>query len=98
MPRKALFAIDIQNALASDPMTRVPHAERLKDAGAKILASARAIIDKHTSQGKTSPILIIVVQHEEPEGGELVRGTEAWELVFKPRDVADEELVAKTHG
>ncbi|KAL2209992.1 isochorismatase hydrolase [Sarocladium strictum] len=98
MSRKALFCIDIQYALALDTDTRVPHAERLLAASAKVLEAARAIIDQHASQGKPSPILIFVVQHEEPEGGELVRGTKAWELAFEPRDVADEVLVAKTHG
>jgi nicotinamidase-related amidase len=90
----ALFVIDIQNDLATDPKTRVPHAERIRAAGDKILATARGIL-----QGKTEnpPTVIVFVQHEEkPESGPLLRGSEPWKLVFEPRGDGPEILVSKT--
>lgn len=98
MPRSALFVIDIQNELARDPETRIPHASRICSAGDKILAAARDIIDSHRAAGRPSPSSIVFVQHEEtPEDGGLVRGTDPWRLVFEPRrGVEDEILVGKT--
>lgn len=90
----ALFVIDIQNDLATDPQTRVPHAERIGTAGDKILATARAIL-----RGKTEnpPTIIVFVQHEEaPESGSLVRDSEPWKLVFEPQEDGAEILVSKT--
>ncbi|KAG7284563.1 hypothetical protein NEMBOFW57_010941 [Staphylotrichum longicolle] len=89
----ALFVIDIQNDLATDPNTRIPHSARIKAAGEKILAAARAT--KNIPQ--SGPSTIVFVQHEEkPESGSLVRGSEPWQLVFEPRPGAStERLVAK---
>jgi nicotinamidase-related amidase len=89
----ALFVIDIQNDLATDPETRIPHSERIKVAGEKILSAARAV--KGTPQA--GPSTIVFVQHEEkPESGPLVRGSEPWQLVFEPHPGAStERLVAK---
>lgn len=98
MSRSALFVIDIQNELARDPKTRIPHAERICSAGEKILATARGIIDSHRAKGQPSPSTIVFVQHEEkPEDGGLVRGTDPWKLFFEPRQgVKEEILVGKT--
>jgi len=95
-PRSALFVIDIQNDLATEPSTRIPAAERLTDAGTNILASMRALIDAYRGKGALSPFVILVVQHEEPDGI-MKPGSEAWKVVFPPREgVAEESLVAKT--
>ncbi|AEO67464.1 uncharacterized protein THITE_2144817 [Thermothielavioides terrestris NRRL 8126] len=93
----ALFVIDIQNDLATDPQTRIPHAERIREAGAKILSTARAIINAQRASAEELPAIIVFVQHEEePENGPLVRGSEPWKLVFEPDDAApSERLVAK---
>ena len=94
--RIALFVIDIQNDLATDPKTRIPTAERIRTAGNRILSTARAILDRCRADktGSPPPALIVFVQHEEePESGPLVRGTEPWKLVFEPRDGVDEELL-----
>jgi nicotinamidase-related amidase len=99
MSRTALFVIDIQNDLATLPQTRIPHAQRIRDAGTQILAAARGYIDRHTAANAATPPLlaIVFVQHEEPpESGALVRGSEPWKLVFEPRDDASEMLVGKT--
>lgn len=94
MSRTALFVIDIQHALASDPSTQIPHAARIVDAGIRILAHSRALIGKSHTCGSTPDLEIIVVQHEEtPDRGNLQRGSRAWELVFPP--LADEYLVSK---
>lgn len=98
MPRSALFVIDIQRELAYDPKTQIPHADRIRSAGEKILSAARGIIDQYRTAQKQSPSVIVFVQHEEkPDQGTLVRDTEPWRLVFEPRDgVQEERLVAKT--
>ncbi|KAK4149141.1 Isochorismatase-like protein [Chaetomidium leptoderma] len=84
----ALFVIDIQNDLATDPETRIPHAERINTAGQKILSVARAILE--AQQGQTPAIFF--VQHEEkPEDGPLVRDSEPWKLVFEPHAHAHRE-------
>lgn len=97
----ALFVIDIQNDLATDPETRIPHAERILEAGVRILAAARATIAAapRASTG-TAPTTIVFVQHEEkPTQGPLVRGSEPWKLVFEPDAAApSERLVAKWTG
>jgi nicotinamidase-related amidase len=96
--RTALFMIDIQNDLATDPKTRIPHAKRVIDAGTAILAAARGVIDAQRNAARTPSGLIVVVQHEEaPEEGTLVRGSEPWKVVFSPREGNEDEiLVAKT--
>jgi len=96
MPRTALFVVDIQNELAGDPQTEIPHAARIRAAGDKILSAARNLASS-APEGK-QPALIVFVQHEErPEQGTLVNGSEPWKLVFNPHDGAkDEILVAKT--
>lgn len=94
MSRSALFVIDIQGELAIDPKTRIPHADRIKSAGDKILAAARSIIDSFRDKGEQSPSIIVFVQHEDET---LVKGSEPWKLMFEPRDgVNEESLVAKT--
>lgn len=96
--RSALFVIDIQNDLATDEATRIPHAARIRSAGDEILSVARKIIDSYRVRQEKSPSIIVFVQHEEtPESGPLVCGSTPWELVFNPRpDVPEEILVAKT--
>ena len=86
----ALFVIDIQNDLATDPTTRIPDSERITTAGRQILSAARGVANPSTG----TPELIIFVQHEEkPEDGPLVRGSTPWGLVFEPQP--GERLVAK---
>ena len=81
----ALFVIDIQNDLATDPETRVPHSQRIRAAGEKILATARTILAAQDGKPGSPRSVIVFVQHEEQPGdGPLVRGTEPWELVFEP--------------
>ena len=94
MSRTALFCIDIQHALASDPSCRIPHALRVVEAGTRIIANTRALIERSQTHGSNSALEIIVVHHEEtPEKGNLQKGSKAWELVFPP--LADEYLVSK---
>lgn len=102
MSRTALFVIDIQHALASSPSSRIAHATRIIDAGTAILAQSRSLIEQSRTRGSSPDLEIITVQHEEtPEKGNLQRGSEAWSLVFPPRntappgDSADEYLVSK---
>lgn len=94
----ALFVIDIQNELAIDTQTRIPHADRIKASGETILSAARSVIDSYRDSEQTSPSIIVFVQHEESlEEGTMVRDTEPWKLVFNPRtNVAEEILVPKT--
>ncbi len=98
--RTALFVVDIQNALAADPDTRIPAADRIRTVGRDILATAREVIDSYRAKGEPSPAIIVFVQHEEsPDEGPLVKGSGPWELVFSPREnVAEEIRVAKTTG
>jgi len=100
MQRTALFVIDIQNELAGDLETQIPHASRVCSAGQRILDKARAKIDLVRLEGNQSPMVIVFVQHEEKPGdGSLVRGSRPWELVFRPREKDEDELlVAKTVG
>ncbi|KAL1910918.1 hypothetical protein Sste5344_003090 [Sporothrix stenoceras] len=95
--RTALFVIDIQGELANDPATQIPYADRVVQAGTKILQSARrAIADASATIDDKTPSIIVFVQHEETDGG-LVRGSEAWKLVFPPQSGVDTEiLVPKT--
>lgn len=92
----ALFVIDIQNDLAADPATQIPHAERVKAVGDQILYAARTALEAQNA-GPGIPNMIVFVQHEEkPESGPLVRGSEPWKLVFEPRpDAKEERLVSK---
>lgn len=98
MTRSALFVIDIQRELADDPKTQIPHADRIRSSGEKILSAARNIVDQYRAAQTQSPSVIVFVQHEEnPDQGTLVRDTEPWSLVFEPRGgVQEERLVAKT--
>ena len=100
MQRTALFVIDIQNDLAGDLETQIPHASRVCSAGQSILEKARAKTDLVRLEGNQSPTVIVFVQHEEKPGdGPLVRGSRPWELVFRPREKDEDELlVAKTVG
>lgn len=95
-PNTALFVIDIQNFLAADPATRIPHADRLNAAAEEVLSAARSV----NAQANQTPSTIVFVQHEEPPGQPgLTRGTEPWKLVFNPADgAANERLVSKTTG
>ena len=87
MPRTALFAIDIQVELAQNAATEIPHADRIREAGTSILQRARQAIDSACEEGRVPDLEIVFVQHEESaEKGPLVKGSKAWELVFKPRD------------
>jgi nicotinamidase-related amidase len=94
MARTALFVIDIQVSLAQNRATEIPHAERIRDAGTQVLERARQSIDAATG---VPDLEIVFVQHEESaEKGDLVKGNEAWELVFKPREKNKwERLVGK---
>ena len=98
MPPKALFVIDIQEDLAGDSGSQIPHANRIRDAGTKMLADARKSIDKAREKGEEPPLTIVFVQHEEkPEDGPMSRGSKPWELIFKPREEDKaERVVAKT--
>ena len=95
MAHTALFVIDIQNELASDLKTEIPHAQRIRDAGTALLAKARAFIKQST--GEQSSLSIVFVQHEEPpDEGSLQPGNHGWELVFPPdEDSQQERLLAK---
>ncbi|KAL1903910.1 hypothetical protein Sste5344_010357 [Sporothrix stenoceras] len=92
----ALFVIDIQDELARDPATRIPHADRVVQAGERILQSARQAIQNAKANTNTeTPSIIIFVQHEETDGT-LLRGSEAWQLVLPPKsNTTTELLVAK---
>jgi nicotinamidase-related amidase len=93
----ALFVIDIQNDLATDPKTRIPKWIEVRQAGTQLLSAARAMIAASKMDGE-SLSLIVHVQHEEKsEDGPLQRGTEPWKLVFEPIEGSDNEwLVPKT--
>jgi hypothetical protein len=95
MAPTALFVIDIQVELAR-ASTEIPHAKRIRDSAEAILAKARAGIDTARSSERQPELEIIIVQHEESPEGSLVRGSEAWELVFPPG--AGERLVEKDVG
>jgi nicotinamidase-related amidase len=97
MPRTALFVIDIQEDLAGELGTEIPHAGRIREAGTKILADARQTIDTAREKGEDPSLTIIFVQHDEKaEEGALVRGSKPWELIFKPREGDKaERVVAK---
>jgi len=104
MPKTALFVIDIQNEMSGEGFpTAIPHAERIRAAGAEILNRARNAVDTSHKNNQPVPLELVFVQHEElPEsGGGLVRGTEPWKLVFNPREgesAPAERLVAKIDG
>ncbi|KAJ3491161.1 hypothetical protein NLG97_g5644 [Lecanicillium saksenae] len=97
-PRVALFIIDVQNALASFPDSRVPHAERLITVLEEILDAVRSF--PVPSNPRQTPPLIVFAQHSQPpEDGALVRGTEPWKLRFAPvQGNSNEMLVHKTTG
>jgi nicotinamidase-related amidase len=101
--RVALFVIDIQNDLATDPATRIPHASRVRDAAGQVLVATRSQLDSARQSRQASqdqrPLIVFVQHSEDPSSGPLVRGTEPWELVFPPRGGdADEIVVGKTTG
>jgi len=103
MAPAALFFIDIQKGIADDPEHEIPAAARIRRAGAKILETARRMLDTRHLDGSSDvapPALIVFIQHEEPpEDGPLNRGSELWKLVFEPReDVREEWLVQKKDG
>ncbi|KAK3345847.1 Isochorismatase-like protein [Lasiosphaeria hispida] len=74
MPETALFIIDIQTTLATDPATRIPAAARILAATAKILSAARTL--PHSA-------LIVIIQHSDPSGP-LTHASPSWQLVFPP--------------
>lgn len=87
MSRTALFIIDIQNGMANST-TEIPDAPRIRKAAETILKTVRGKVSSGSSPD------IFIVQHEEsPESGDLVRGTEPWELVFSPQ--GEERLISK---
>lgn len=96
--RTALFVVDIQNDLATDPETRIPHAARLLDSAEKVIASTRKQLDTlRQTESELRPLIVFVQHSEDPSSGALVKNTKPWELVFQPRpDDADEILVGKT--
>jgi nicotinamidase-related amidase len=86
MPRTALFVVDIQAELAQDPTTEIPHAERIRHAGAQILARSRAAIEQSRTLDQQPGLEIVIVQHEDrPGAGTLAKGSRPWALVFEPR-------------
>ena len=97
MARTALFVIDIQGELAQDATTEIPHAARIREAGTAILQRARQAIASASEHGTRPDLEIVFVQHEEvAETGALVKGSMAWELVFRPQgDNRWERLVSK---
>jgi len=103
MSRTALFIIDIQHDLATDLATRIPHAARLLDAADRVIASTRRQLDTLRAasppQSASRPLLVFVQHSEDPSSGPLVEGSEAWRLVFNPREGdEDEVLVGKRTG
>lgn len=103
MSKTALFVIDIQNELANDSKTEIPQAARIRDAGTEILKRARTHINESREKGEDPNLHIVVVQHEEDPNSDdnptLIKGTEAWKLVFEPQEGDDlERLVEKTTG
>ncbi|KAK4247475.1 Isochorismatase-like protein [Corynascus novoguineensis] len=93
----ALFVIDIQNDLATDPSSKIPHASRIRSSGEKIISAARAALQAQENNTASRLKTIIFVQHEEaPENGTMVRGSDPWKLVFEPiPGEATERLVPK---
>lgn len=95
--KTALFIIDVQNALASTPATRVPHAERLTTVLQEILSTARSL--PGPKNPTHTPIIVFVQHSQPPKDGALVKGTEPWQLVFEPdQSNPNEMLVHKTTG
>ncbi|KAK0658720.1 Isochorismatase-like protein [Cercophora samala] len=99
--KTAILVVDIQNSLATDPGTKIPHAARVCEAGTRILQVARRIRDTRVrEQGLPPGFITVFVQHQEsPDEGLLIWGTEPWGLVFEPRqDLVNEEefVVAKS--
>lgn len=87
MTRTAFFVIDIQVGLAQNATTEIPHADRIREVGTRILQRACQIIDSAIERGRVPDLEIVFVQHEEvAEKGTLVKGSKPWELVFEPRD------------
>jgi nicotinamidase-related amidase len=92
MPDTALFIVDVQNGLANSA-SEIPHAARVRQATETILERARGA-QSYSSTGKV--VEMYFVQHEEPPNNDipnLARGTDAWKLVYTPRE--DETLVSK---
>lgn len=90
IPRSALFVIDIQKDLALDPKTEIPHAERIRRAGAEILSSVRGI------EANPQPVIVFVQHEESPDSGPLVKGSDPWKLVFEnDPSRTNERLVSK---
>jgi nicotinamidase-related amidase len=98
MPSTALFVIDIQNLMCGDPSTEVPNASNFKPTITTILERARTSISTARAAGEDPNLTIVFVQHEETEDADgLIKGTERWELYFKPDpNSPDERVVAKT--
>ncbi|KAK0724121.1 Isochorismatase-like protein, partial [Lasiosphaeris hirsuta] len=84
----ALFIIDIQHALATDPPTRIPSSARILSATTSILSAARDPTNPHR------PALIVIIQHTDPSGP-LTHASPSWQLVFPPLH-ASELLIQKT--
>lgn len=100
MSKTALFVIDIQNELAHDDQTEIPRAAEIREAGGEILGWARSYIDEQRGAKKEPSLKLVFVQHSDPEGEEestLLQGSNAWKLVFEPRENDEaEQLVSKT--
>jgi hypothetical protein len=81
----------------------IPHAERIRAAGAEILNRAPNAVNAAHKENQSPPLELGFVQHEElPEtGGGLIRDSDPWKWVFTPREGKSdptERLVAKTDG
>jgi len=95
-PIPALFVIDIQKGIATDPATRIPHADRVLANAEKLITAFRENCidlprirqDPYADKSEPPPGVIIIVQHTDLQPGIgpfLQRDTEPWELVFQPR-------------
>jgi nicotinamidase-related amidase len=78
MARTALFVIDIQVGLAQNATTEIPHADRIREVGTRIMQRARQVIDLAIELGRVPDLEIVFVQHEElAEKGTLVKGSKS---------------------
>ncbi|KAF9700977.1 hypothetical protein EKO04_000016 [Ascochyta lentis] len=96
MSRTALFTIDIQHSLTTPP-TSIPTAPRILHAATTLLSRTRHSIQTSRLQHLPPNLDLVIVQHEEsPQTGCLVRGSQAWEVVFLHRESdGNEMLIAK---
>ena len=95
-PIPALFVIDMQKGIATDPATRIPDADRVLANAEKLITAFRENCidlprirkDLYTDESEPPPGVIIIVQHTDLQPGIgpfLQQDTAPWELVFQPR-------------